>query len=376
MRRVFLAFAVTAASSLLGCGGRTPLLVSARRSDAAVPEAGPEPDASSPSCVPAPAGGHAIGSFPQSAITLALAVSGSMVYVGTTAISTTSPLYVGALFDVPSAGGATHTLAASDLNFGNLASDGTLLYYPQTSGKPTGPNGAIYETLGLASIDLASGAVHPIATSAPPRSTSSILDSYMIAASSAWPGVFWVGAPSGAANATSLSAWNRAGDTVTTIATGSALRGLAVDASFVYWADTGDGQGVTVYKRPLAGGRTSVVATVPGGTYGQLLGVSSASVVFVSDYATGTIMTASKTGGPAKLLVTAASSWVNDSAWVDGNYLYWVENADQTTLKRISVAGGPTEVVPTQGLVQSLAFDACNIYIGSTSPPQVFVRPK
>jgi hypothetical protein len=198
----------------------------------------------------------------------------------------------------------------------------------------------------------------------------------MVAATSAWSGVFWVGAPVGANGAGTLSAWDPTSDAVTTIATGEDLSGLAVDPTGVYWADVGGGQGITVYTTPLRGGQPSVLAKVPGGTHGQLLGVSSSDVVFVTDYATGTIDAVSKTGGPVRPLVTAMSAWVNDFAWVDDSDLYWTENRDPTTLKRIPVAGGSVQVVPTKGQIQSLAFDACNIYIGSLGPTRVLVQPR
>jgi hypothetical protein len=144
----------------------------------------------------------------------------------------------------------------------------------------------------------------------------------------------------------------------------------------VYWADVGGGQGITVYSLPLAGGTPTTLVNVPGGTHGVLLGVSSADVVFVSDYMTGAIETVSKTGGTARPLVRAKASWVNAFAWVDDPYLYWTESVTPSTLSRIPVAGGPVEVVPTQGQLQSLAFDACNVYVGTLGPTQVVVQPK
>jgi hypothetical protein len=343
--------------------------------DAAPPEAGPS-DASvveaSSLCT---AGGNTIG-FPIDVISMDITVMEGTLYAGTSAISQTSPLYVGAIAGVPSGGGTPTPLGAPAFNFGSLASDGARLYYPQSSGAPQGPNGAVYTVLGLASIDLTTGAVHPISTASPPRSTSSNLNSYMIAATSAQSGVYWIGAPTGANGASVLSRWDPKSDAVTVINTGEDLSGLAVDGSGIYWADVGGGQGITVYRSPLGGGEPFALAKVPGGTHGQLLGVSSSDVVFVTDYATGAIDTVSKGGGPVKPLVTATSAWVNDFAWVDDLDLYWTENRAPTTLKRIPVAGGSVEVVPTTGQIQSLAFDACNIYIGSLGPTQVLVRPK
>ena len=375
---------IAAGSILLHCGSRTgfedvsPVHDGGSPGDAAPPEVGP-PDAPSveaSSCAPAPSGGTAIASFSTEVISIDLKVMGGTVYAGTAAISENGPLYVGAITGVPSGGGTPRSLVAPEFNFGNVASDGERLYYPQTSGKPTGPNGAIYTVVGLASIDVATGAVHPITPPAPPRSTSSNLNSYMIAATSAWPGVYWVGAPTGANGAGTLSAWDPKSDTVTAIATGEDLSGLAVDASGIYWADVGGGQGITVYRSPLGGGEPFALAKVPGGTHGQLLGVSSSDVVFVADYATGAIEAVSKTGGPVRPLVTATSAWVNAFAWVDDSYLYWTEDRDPTTLKRIPVAGGSVQVVPTKGQIQSLAFDACNMYIGSLGPSQVVAQPR
>ena len=375
---------IAVGSFLLHCGSRTgfedtPVRDGGAPGDGGAPESGP-PDAPSveaSSCTPAPSpDGTPVEAFSTEVISIGLAVAGDSLYAGTAAISENGPLYVGAITGVPTRGGTPQTLAAPEFNFGSIASDGARLYYPQTSGMPQGPNGAIYTVLGLASMDLATGAVHAITPPSPPRSTSSNLNSYMIAATSAWPGVYWVGAPTGAVGAGTLSAWDPKSDAVTTIATGEDLSGLAVDASGVYWADVGGSQGITVYRSPLGGGEPLALAKVPGGTHGTLLGVSSSDVVFVTDYATAAIAAVSKTGGPVRPLVTAMSAWVNAFAWVDDSYLYWTEPRDPTTLKRIPVAGGSIQVVPTTGQIQSLAFDACNIYIGSLGPNQVVAQPR
>jgi hypothetical protein len=342
--------------------------------DAASPEDAPVVEAAP--CMPAPPGGMTIGTFPDDAISMSIAVAAATVYAGTTSIGTTSPLYAGAVASVPAAGGTTQPLSAPEYNFGGVVTDGARLYYPQTSGMPTGPNGAIYQILGVAALDLATGAAHPITTDAPPWSTSSQINSTMIAATTAWPGVFWIGGTTGADAASTLSAWDARSDAVTTIATGQTLSGLAVDATSVYWADVGGDVGITVYSAPLGGGQATMLTNVPGGTHGVLLGVSDADVVFVTDYATGTIDAVSKAGGSARSLVTASAAWVNDFAWVDDTSLYWTEDESPTTLKRVPVAGGTPTVVPSQGEIQSLAFDACNIYVGTYGPAQVFVMPR
>jgi hypothetical protein len=374
-RRFARVSTLIAAVALLPCCGARTGLQGVRADGGAAPEDASvdAPFVEAAACMTAPAG--TIGTFSTSVISIGLAVTGGTVYAGTAAVSQAGPLYVGAVYDVAAKGGPTLPLSAPEFNFGNLATDGARLYYPQTTGMPDGPNGAIYRVLGVGAIDLATSAVHPIANATPPWSTSSNLNSYMIAATTARPGVYWIGGSGGPA-ATALSAWDPQSDAVTVLASGQALSGVAVDATGVYWADVGGGQGITVYSLPLAGGTPTTLVNVPGGTHGVLLGVSSADVVFVSDYMTGAIETVSKTGGTARPLVRAKASWVNAFAWVDDPYLYWTESVTPSTLSRIPVAGGPVEVVPTQGQLQSLAFDACNVYVGTLGPTQVVVQPK
>jgi hypothetical protein len=288
-RRAYSCIAL-AAASLLGCGARTGFEDASAGSepprDAGIPSDGPAPFDAPPAeasvCTPAPPGGVTIATLPTTVISMALAVAGDSVYAGTAAISSSSPLYTGAVDRLPASGGAMQALAAPGYNFGNIVSDGARLYYPQTSGSPQGPDGAVYTVLGLAAIDLATGAVHPIKTPAPPWSTSSNLNSDMMAATTAWPGVFWIGGTAGSDGASTLSGWDARTDTVTVLGTGQTLGGLAVDAAGVYWADVGGNQGITVYATPLGGGATTTLVNVPGGTHGVLLGVSATDVVFVT----------------------------------------------------------------------------------------------
>lgn len=339
----------------------------ARQVDAPLGDAG--------ACIPAPPGGIVISGFPDSAVlSVGLAVAASTVYAGVSSLVGTSALQTGVIERVASIGGPMQPLPAPAYNFGNLASDGARVYYPESQGTPQGPNSAIYTLLGVAAIDLVTGAVHPIASTTPPWSTSSLDTTYMLAATPGTPGVFWIGGSTGSGRANTLSAWNPATDAVTVIATGQALSGLAVDDTGVYWADVGGG--ITVYRSAPGGGAPITLANVPGGTHGALLGVSSNDVVFVPDYMTGVIDVVSKSGGAARALAKASASWVNAAAWVDETYLYWTENATQTILSRVAVAGGATEVVPTQGVIQTMAFDACNVYIATTNPVEVLVRPK
>jgi hypothetical protein len=80
-----------------------------------------------------------------------------------------------------------------------------------------------------------------------------------------------------------------------------------------------------------------------------------------------------KAGGAVQHVITADVLF----AWVDDEYFYWSETAHQGTLLRVQVSGGTPETVwdqPAPGSIESLAFDACNVYIGLQNVGLVYER--
>jgi hypothetical protein len=182
--------------------------------------------------------------------------------------------------------------------------------------------------------------------------------------------------------ATTLYFWDPQSNVNSPFATGKDLQGVAVDGTGVYWADTG-GQQDTIYKAPLAGGPSSVLATVPWSVArGAVVGLSSTSVVFASDgvaagstgFPEASIEAVAKAGGPVRHVLTADFVL----GWVDEDQLYWVEQSNEGRLQRIPIAGGNTEVIwdePPPGRVEQVAFDACNVYIGVTNVSMTLPTP-
>ena len=119
-----------------------------------------------------------------------------------------------------------------------------------------------------------------------------------------------------------------------------------------------------------------MLATVPWTVArGGLLGLSRSSVVFASDFATGSIEAVDKAGGPVRHVLTSPFLF----ARVDDDNLYWADYAQQGRLERMAIGGGPREVIweqPAPGYLRDVAFDACNVYIGLTNVGQVYARRK
>jgi hypothetical protein len=371
--------------------------------DAAMPDVAPPPVA----CTPAPPTGSLVATLPGANTFLSIGVFGSTLVTGTT-VDLPAGQWVGTLSQFALGGGTLPPLVAPDYMGGNFTSDGARLYYAKVTDYPAGVNTWQLSAGTLASVDLATGAAADVPTlddvwygyywdldPAPPY-YSNDFGYVALAATPARPGVFWIGSLAmGTSESMSLSAWDPQSPASTQLATGEYLAGLAVDPTGIYWAVTGNASPtMTVYGASLGGGALSILATVPQTVpWAAVLGVSSDDVVFARDLTAGSVSVeavssieaVSKSGGPVRHVLTTQF----DRIWVDDGYVYWQPDAHPGTLNRVAIAGGAPEAFwvqePLPGEVVSVAFDACNVYIGllspeagdSTSlPAQVFARSK
>jgi hypothetical protein len=360
-----------------GCGARTSLddgyAASARSGASAGSDKPAMGDASTSveggvaACSPQPATGVAIASIGDIHDNHALGVADSTLYIGT--IDTSASPVSGAISEIPLGGGARRTLVAPEYVLGGFAFDGSRIYYPRTGTSTNDAGVTLQSTIGLVSEDLTTQAASDLPNPLVPG---------QFAATSARPGVFWLGGhPMGLT--TTLYFWDPQSNVNSPLATGEYLVGVAVDGTGVYWADTG-GQQDTIYTAPLDGGPPTLLATAPWTVArGGLLGLSSKDVVFVREFATGSIGVSieavARTGGPVRQVLTTDVLF----AWVDDDHVYWSEQAHQGRLQRMPIAGGNAEIVwdqPAPGQVVSVAFDACNIYIGLINVGQVYAREK
>lgn len=120
------------------------------------------------------------------------------------------------------------------------------------------------------------------------------------------------------------------GESPTALASGlSSPRGLALDASSVYWADDGDR---TVRKVSLAGGAVTTLATAPGSP--AFVAVDSAAVYWTIPGAIpgeGSVMKVGLQGGAA---VTLASGQPGPTRIVlDGCHVYWLDASAGAIMK-------------------------------------------
>ncbi len=365
---------------VLGCGARTALELgtsppAAALADAAVPE--PAGDAST-SCTPQP-GTRIIATLPGNVVALDLLLVGGSLYIGGAVQAATDALLDGSVSEVSVSpgGGVVRRLVTPGYVFGSLASDGVRLYYPQVSSITNG-----YAASGLASQQLMTGTTDVVTQSELPLFFGydpSEIWAMIVTATPARPGLFWLGAGL-YTEPEALLVWDAPSKTIATLAIGQNLTGLALDSPSAYWADA-ESLVTSVYSAPLAGGPASLLATVAhpaepwsGGTPpGGLLGVSRNDVLFGGDFSTGVIEAVSKTGGPVRQLLTTGFA----HTWVDSDDLYWTEGGDPGALKRMPITGGQPEVVLSQAMpVLSVAFGACDLYIGLGTSGQVVARAK
>jgi hypothetical protein len=311
-------------------------------------------------------------------VALDLALVGDTLYMGAAVQASNGGPLQGSISQVSSGGGSVRTLATPGYLFGSVASDGARLYYPQIALDHA------YLAAGLGSLDLATGATDSVTPSELPLFVGydpSQVWAMLVAATPTRPGMFWIGAGP-APEPMSLLAWDSQSGRIAPVATGQGLSGLSVDGTSVYWVDAESFQ-TSVYSAPLAGGPSAVLATVdssvarptePSSTpSGGLLGVSRDDVLFASDFSSGFIEAVSKAGGPVRELLTTGFAYT----WVDSDDLYWTESSDLGALKRMPVAGGPIEVVWAQPFpVLSVAFGACDLYIGLGTSGQVVSVPR
>jgi hypothetical protein len=303
----------------------------------------------------------------------ALGVAGSTLYMGVYAGTTPAS---GTIYGVPLGGGAKRPLVAPEYLLGGFAFDASRIYYPRMMVTTTDAG------MGL----VASGLVSEDRMTQVARNLPNPQAPVDFAATAARPGVFWLGGPvEPAGPATTLYFWDPQSNVNAPLAAGEDLQGVAVDGTGVYWADTG-GQQNTIYKAPLAGGPSSVLATVPWSVVrGGVVGLSSTSVVFASDgvaagptgFPEASIEAVAKAGGPVRHVLTADFAGFGGFR-VDDDQLYWVEQSKQGRLQRIPLAGGNPELIwdePPPGRVEQVAFDACNVYVGVTNVSMTLPTP-
>ena len=117
-----------------------------------------------------------------------------------------------------------------------------------------------------------------------------------------------------------------------TLATGSAGTSIAIDSTYVYWA-----QGNVLVRTPKTGAATMTLETL-GSPWG--IAVDSANVYW-TDFG-GTVNKANVAGGPVTNLASGLDE-PTDIA-IDSSYVYWTESTGGS-VKKVPIAGGSVTVL-------------------------------
>jgi len=136
-----------------------------------------------------------------------------------------------------------------------------------------------------------------------------------------------------------LVTMSKSGGTITTIKTGVAALGMAVDANNVYWSDPNS---LTVNSVPISGGTVTKLATTP--YYPGAIAVDSTNVYY-STSGNGVFKVPIGGGSTTVLATTFGQS---RTLATDGVYLYWADEG-MGHLYRVLCAGGPLTTLSSAG---------------------------
>ncbi len=156
---------------------------------------------------------------------------------------------------------------------------------------------------------------------------------------------------------------SKAGGEVAALAAGDRLSGIAVDGTSVYWvAGTSDASTGTIMKVPVGGGTPTTLASRPGAPAHLAV---DASYIYWAEQAPGAIMKVPLAGGPPTLL--AAALPVPWQIAIDDADVYWM---GQGLMKAPKVGGAAIELTPRLPMLPTAALvvNATNVYFTSGPP--------
>lgn len=172
--------------------------------------------------------------------------------------------------------------------------------------------------------------------------------------------IYWATAN---ANPGAVYSLPKAGGTPKQIVSGlQSPRGIAVDATNVYFTTLGGGQ---IVKCPLSGCTTPLPTLATGQTQPYALAIDATNVYWVNRMpaGNGTVMKCAIAGcGGNPTQLASGQSTPFDIA-VDANFVYW-SNFGDGTIRKVPIGGGAVTQVATAGQMgtRGIAVDSANLY--------------
>jgi cysteine-rich repeat protein len=129
---------------------------------------------------------------------------------------------------------------------------------------------------------------------------------------------------------------------------------IVVDATNAYWASSG-----TVMKVPILGGTPTALASGQSGLFG--VAVDATSVYWTTDSAAGTVVQVPIEGGVPTTVASGQDSPMR--IVVDATSVYWTNHSSSGEVMKVSISGGvPTILASTQNNPEGIAVDATSVY--------------
>jgi hypothetical protein len=301
---------------------------------------------------------------------VAIAVDQTNVYF-TSQGAPSQPTTMGTVSSVPIAGGAVTVLAPGRDKPSSVAVDGTSVYWLDSGSQ--GSSGALCKVpIGGGNVTtLASGLNNPVAV------TVDATHAYFTSSAGTSLG------PNGDVYDSAISKVPLSGGSVTVLASTDVYTpsAIAVDATSVYWIDSGDRSSLHggVFQIPIVGG--TVVTLDSTQFYGAGLAIDSANVYFtttrglskVSKLGGGTFpIAALPNEGPVALAIDSTNLFFTASVAPSNS----CTSSEQGTVSRSALGSGSIAQVATAASPGALVVDATNIYWTDASGSGVFKLTK
>jgi hypothetical protein len=308
------------------------------------------------------------------ALPSALALQGDHIFAGVTIGGTGTVAPTGAIVAVSLTTGEMTTFPLGGNLPNQIVAAPGALFYIQGKVEPT-TDGWRFDYTDVARLDLATGQVSIVDSEVVEAAVS--IESVVANPSSE---VYW-SMLTDLSGASVIKRWDPVALTTQTVLSWGKSLPLLIDADHFYWSELDTDLHTLFMSMPSPSGPIFQVYRSPDAfpDAPSLTAVDDQSLYAV---ATGSvspgILAMPKTGGDSRMVVAGANPILLDSHTIDDKHVYWVDQSNQSSVRRAPKAGGgPTEAVWSgSSALSGLAVDGCNVYWTVSGPTRLMVKGK